>query len=81
MLKLDFEEKVLGRHINHLAGYHKFYHKQLPDANQIATAMAYFQRYYLHQTLFQAHPAKIEHIQNASLYLAMKVSEILQNSD
>ena len=43
--------------------------------------MAYFQRYYLHQTLFQAHPAKIEHIQNASLFLAMKVSEILQHSD
>jgi len=38
MLRLDIEEKVLGRHIDNLASYQK----RLPDANLLATAMTYF---------------------------------------
>ena len=48
MLRLDIEEKTLARYVDNLAMYRKL----LPDANLLATAMAFFQRFYLHQTLF-----------------------------
>jgi len=38
ILKIDFEEKILGRHIDNLA----ITYSKLHDANLIATAMAYF---------------------------------------
>lgn len=63
---------MLGRYIDNLA----MQQKRLQNATLIATAMAFFQRYYLNQTLFQLHPEKIEHLQNACLYLATKVNEV-----
>lgn len=72
MLKLAIEEKTLARYIDNLASYQQ----KLPDANLLATAMAFFQRFYLHYTMFQVHPEKIVHIQNACLFLATKVHEI-----
>ncbi len=44
ILKIDFEEKIIGRHIDNLA----MHYSRLHDANLIATAMAFFQRFYLH---------------------------------
>ena len=49
---------------------------RLQNANLIATAMAYFQRYYLHKTLFQTDPDKIEQIRNACLFLSTKANEV-----
>ena len=56
ILKLEFEEKILESHIDRMA----VTMPKLQNANLIATAMAYFQRYYLHKTLFQTDPDKIE---------------------
>ena len=76
-MKLEFEEKTLSRFIDNLAKYWR----RLPDPNLIATAMTFFQRFYLHQTLFQMHPDKIVNIQNACLFLATKVHEISFSAD
>ena len=76
LLKLELEEKVLGTFIDRLAIKSMNF-----DENLLATAMAYFQRYYLNQTLFQQHPEKIAKVQNACLFLATKVNEVNFTSD
>ena len=55
-MKLEFEEKILSKYIDNLARASA----RLNNPNLIATAMAYFQRYYLNHTLFETHPDKIE---------------------
>ena len=49
--------------------------------NLVATALAYFQRFFLHRTMFDMHPSKLDNVHNACLFLAQKVLEVNYSND
>lgn len=73
LLKLEFEERVLEKVIDD--SLFKSMQK-LHNVHLIASGLAFFQRFFLHQTLFTMPVDHIQHVLDACLFLSTKVSEI-----